>query len=39
MIRVKKFIKNGDVGEPSPVGFFPNQVLDQMVDFWAVDSG
>ena len=34
-----KFIKNGDVGEPSPVGFFPNQVLDQIVDFWAVDSG
>ena len=33
------FMKESDPDTPSPDGFFPDQTLNELVDFWAIDSG
>ena len=33
------FMREGDPGDPPPVGFFPDKPISELVDFWSIDSG
>jgi hypothetical protein len=33
------FMREGDLNDPLPPGFFPTEPLSELVDFWAIKSG
>ena len=38
-VQFTKFMRDGNIDDPPPQGFFPKEPLSKLVDFSSVDSG